>query len=257
MAITYAWQDGDFTVAKAITKPEFIRPLPRVDKAYVLQQDFVQFSVNYSPLAFNTAHPDYSSYYLVSESPLRDVGLGVVRWTRVYSQVPVTHSEWESFGFNVIGITGAFGINVAVVTGRDRRVFNVNSRVQNDYFLVGTGTGFVDGNGGSITPVATPGDIPVIRAFQYCYINQRIPVDYLFDQTTPTTAQYQTLINNVNAAGFDPWSVGVCQQAIANDGAVTMPGSLTNLGQIDVEDSRLEQWLGQIFVRRRRLVLAY
>ena len=83
-----AYQDGTFTVAKAVTLPVFSAPFPGVNVDYVLTQDWVIDLANYSPLALDTAHPDYPTFKLAQESEKRDLGGGVVQWTRTYWKLP-------------------------------------------------------------------------------------------------------------------------------------------------------------------------
>ncbi len=233
------WTDGTWTAAYAISAPEFSSPIPGVSTAYVLTQDFMQLLANFTPLALNTAHPDYATFYLVSESPRIPMGGGVVKWTRTYAAVPATHDEFEKHAYNFIGAVGVFGFNVATVAGRERKVLSVNSRVSRDYFLIGAGQTYT-----------TAGEIPVTRATQYCQGSIYIPADYTFDTTIPTTAEYQAAVAE---ACDDGWAASVTTQTIDATGAVTAHAFH---GQLVAEDSGLARWMGNIWVRETRYVLA-
>jgi hypothetical protein len=168
------WQDGDFTVASAVSpkKPSSGTP----DGKYnLLSQDFMQFFANFAALDIGTTHPTVADYYLVEETAPQKVGGGVARWTRVYAKVPESHTETESYGFQRIGFVGSAGINVTVVSGRQREVIDVQSDLVHDYFLVGSPT------------YPTADDIPLIQAQKYYVGDESLTVEYLFDGAPPST----------------------------------------------------------------------
>jgi hypothetical protein len=233
------WTDGTWTSAEAVTNPEFESPIPGSSAAYVLRQDFVILLANWSALALDTAHGTYSDFKLVAEGPRVDLGGGVCRWTRTYAKVPATWDDWESYAYNFIGRTGTFGINIETVTGRERFTAVVPCRVRKEYFRCASGETYT-----------TPGAIPVNRQLFYCYGNIGLPVDYLFDATAPTNANYSTMITDAATNG---WSASVATQTIDTDGDVTMG---TAGGQIIAEDSRIVRWMGNIWCRETRYVLA-
>lgn len=178
------WQDGDFTTASAVSplKPSSATP----DGKYnVIAQDFVQTMTSFAALAIGTAHPTQANYYLVEETAPQPIGCGVGRWTRVYAKVPETHSEYQSYGFNWIGFAGVFGANVETVSGREREVKDVMSRIQYDYYLVGTPT------------YPTPDDIPLIDEQKYYVSAVAQSVEYIFDgspSSTPSLTAYLALV---------------------------------------------------------------
>lgn len=182
--MSLAWQDGDFTVATAQTP---LRPASGTPdgKYNILSQDFMQFVANFAALDIGTDHPTVADYFLVEETPPQVVGLGVCRWTRVYAKVPETHNEFQSFGYNYIGFSGIFGTNVATVTGRERQVLMVNSRIQNDYFLAGSAT------------YPTAKDIPGIIEQRYYMVSPTLRVEYISDgapSSTPSLTDYIALV---------------------------------------------------------------
>lgn len=221
--------DGSFNIAQTHGPARFFAPLPHTNTDYVLEQDYRQNFTSFAPLALNTAHGTLTTYKLVEETPLQDVGCGVAQWTRRYAQKPDPHDEYETYGYNFIGIWGTFTPGVAIITGRDRFTKVVQSRLANIYYMVGTGGDY-----------ATAGDIPIIGAQIYYYgTNALLTVDYLTDAppfavaTNPSRAQYQSI---VNFAVTDKWT--------------------TANGQIVAQESSIARWMGNIWRRTTRYVLA-
>src|SRR5690348_5458176 len=91
----------------ACSLPQFSSPIPGNTKEYFFTQDFmclrptagVDLSVDITgtPVAHPSAglSPDYSGFYLVAEGERRDMGGGMVRWTRTYARVPDSYSDFE------------------------------------------------------------------------------------------------------------------------------------------------------------------
>lgn len=274
MSLPYAkpqWVDapasgvGSYRVAMPVGLPEFSSPIDATTKEYVLRQSFQQYKNDWAATAQGTAHPDYPTFYLVSEGERKDKLGGVVEWERIYAAVPDTFSEWETFAYAFIGNFGVSGINVSVVPGRPRTVFSVSTRVQNDFFLVPSSV--VDPIlGGAAVSITTPGSIPKIWAFQYAWQTEYLGVLYggLFfptDQlalaaattpTVPTLEQYREMIAEALADG---WASTVSVQKFFNDGAIDVNNSIFG-GQIAVEDSRLSRWMGPVWLRQTRYALA-
>jgi len=240
------YTDGDINVAQPCSLPELSSPIPATTAEYLLRQDFQQFRKDFAPLALDTAHPsagltpDYSAYKLVAEGERKDIGGGLVRWTRTYALVPATHNEFESFGYTFIGFTGVWysivsgGANPIAVTGRPRFTRVVSTRVQQDYFLT-----------------ASPGAITSFSAQLYYQggLAAGQQTDFLNDTvggipaSVPTRTQYNSLISNAQSTG---WSGGV----YAGSGAVTAESQLV------AEDSRITRWMGNIWLRQTRFILA-
>lgn len=288
------YTDGDLTTAQPCGLPIFSSPIPGTTAEYVFTQDFIQFRANVSALAIGTAHPssgktpDYSSYVLVNEGTKQDIGNGLVRWERTYAAVPASHDEWESYAYNFIGTSpvGALSANYA---GRFRFTQLVTSRVQHDYFYInpsiGTETADIK---------TSAGNIPTIPAFAYVqqYVSSgttyggiEYKADYVNDTylassnvgtllvTLPSASQYAAMIQDAAKNG---WNAGVSWQKLTDaapplidiTGAQTYPTTQTGFtkktfptitshyGQIVAEDSRLSRWMGNIYLRQTRLVLA-
>jgi hypothetical protein len=182
--MSLAWQDGDFTVAAAQTP---LRPASATPdgKYNILSQDFMQFVANFAALPIGTAHPTVADYFLVEETPPQIVGGGVCRWTRVYAKVPDQHNEYQSFAYNYIGFVGSQGYGFTVVSGRQREIKNVKSRIQYDYFLAGSPT------------YPTPEAIPLIIEQKYYVVIPSLTVDWIFDgapSSTPSRTDYDALV---------------------------------------------------------------
>lgn len=286
------WQDGDWVHARPCSLPAFSAPLPNTTAQYLLKQDFQQNLNNFSPLAYNTKHPNYSTYVLVEESERRDLGGSKVQWTRTYAQVPSTYSEFETFAYNFIGIVTVTGINIPVTQGRDRFTWRVESRVQYDFFLASStltpssdsyDAGITDGNAspagpGTVTaPYDGPGSIPFNRQFLYdaqgwdtvgsTWIGGiYYAVDDVYIYTFPTTVAYLAMVDD---AFTNKWNSTVSVQNLTKFSAgktiinplstdshnTPTPNSILG-GQLCAEDSQLSRWMGNIWMRRTRYVLA-
>lgn len=108
------YYDPRISVATAVTAAVFSAPFPGVNSLYLLTQDYQQFRDDYSPLALNTAHPEFSDFILCSESPQQDIHGGIVQWTRTYAKVPASRTEGRSIAYPLPGLTFG-GTNPLVV----------------------------------------------------------------------------------------------------------------------------------------------
>ncbi len=258
------YQDGVHTSPVAVSLPVFSCPIPNTSRAYIFEQDFQCLLTSFAPIALNTAHPsasatpDYSKYVLVNEGQKRDIGGGMVRWTRTYALVPSPWDDWETYAYNFIGYVQPYYLTLI----RNRIVKNVSCRVRRDYFLAnGTAGDFAgvlqNGTSYSVTggTVVSEGTIVTNFATQYAsgpsgVANIGFPFDLLDAYTIPTVTTYASMITD---ATTNLWAATVYAQTIAAGGGLT--DSNTG-GQITAEDSRLSRWQGNIWVRETRYVLA-
>jgi hypothetical protein len=253
-----------FRVASPITVPRFTAPFDGTQAYYLLEQDYFIDAKLFAPLRLNTPHPVYKTYLLVKESATTLAGLGCVKWTRTYAQVPATRNDPSTISYQFIGYQGFLSSIFAVITnipGRKRFAKTVTSRVQYDYFLVDSQTGVLAG-----PTYDTPQHIPTIQAQAYYMrvgtftigstgsgsastwtgtytlgspqdIAQGLPVDYISDQygtvggyqngvipTVPTRTQYMALVS----AG----------------------------SEIVAKDSQLTRWMGNIYARATTYIVA-
>lgn len=233
------WTDGTWTSAEAVSGVQFSSIISGIAGVQVLTQDFEVLAASYSPLALSTAHATYTSYYLVGESNFRDLGGGIVRFTRTYAAVPSSYTEWETFNYSFVGITGEYGINVETITGRGRYAENVISKIVHEFFHCKSGETY-----------ATPGAVPVILPTYFCYVSIHYPIDWTAAATEPTSAEYIAAVTDAKTNG---WSATVSSQTIDGTGAVT---ASTYGGLLVAEQSRLTRWQGNIWERVTRYVLA-
>ena len=247
--------DGDYTVANTYGPPRWSSPVP-TNQFCVFEQDYKQLAANWTPTAIGTAHPTLATYFLIKESDTQPQG-PLVKWTRTYAIVPTSYSEFETYTYNFIGLVTAWP--TGSVFQRGRHTSTVPSRIQNDFFY--------------IAPGASPGSIAMLYAMQYCwqltyggvtYGGIWSPNDVLAPSisttpTVPTTEQYIQMVADAYANGWSatPTFIAVKSQAIGSlpneivDAANTVYG-----GQIPVENSRLTRFLGPIWLRQTRYVLA-
>jgi hypothetical protein len=210
---------------------------------YVFTQEWMQFRENFTATALNTPHPsagmtpDYSTFFLVSEGPRQDVGGGVVKWQRTYAIVPASYDEFESYSYNFIGYSGlvqtAAGFSPgAVIAGRPRACRVVTCRVHNDYFKTGPGATF-----------AVPKAIPTVGALRY-YAS-----DPVLGNTVGVGTTLESFETDFLADAAGPLPASVPSKAIYT-------GWVATGAEIVAEDSRLTRWMGNIFNRQTRYVVA-
>jgi hypothetical protein len=219
MAHTYT--DGDYTVAAPNSLPVFEQPFDGVAADYILRQTWFQLKENKTPIALNTAHPDYADYKLVKEGPETDLGGGVVEWERIYAKVPTSYDEpagnfiYQFPGFIYNDAEAIEGINPRP----DAFSKTVPLQLEHDFFLVGPGETY-----------ETWQEIPRIAATKYHIAGHEDWVTTvvgdsppLATATSPSRAEYEALIA-ADEATDDSFS-------------------------IVVEESKVERWMGNIYRR--------
>lgn len=90
MSTDNRFYSGDFTVAVAVSPQAFEWPFHGDDESVVYRQDFVQRFDSFERTAWDTPSPDRPDMYLVDETPLSPIGVGVGRFTRTYARVPTS-----------------------------------------------------------------------------------------------------------------------------------------------------------------------
>lgn len=248
------WTDGDWTTASAISGIRRLCPIPGDTIPYIIEQDFVQFSANYSPLAIGAAHATETGYRLAEESQHEALPAGVTKWTRKYVKKPAQWDDFKTTAYPFIGFYGSYGPNELIPTGRARQAFTVQSRIQHDYFVVAA-------SGGDATSVSS---IPIIQAQKYriVYDGYFMDVDFLGDNppfstaTVPDRSTYQGWINNAESYKWAAGTIAYDWQhspAPPDASAITLG---TNPGQICIADSEINLWYGDIYERITQFVLA-
>lgn len=269
--------DSDYGTAIPVSLPVFSNPIPGINEPYILKQDFVHFLEDWVPLALNTPHFVFSDYYLVEESEKQDIGGGIIKWTRTYAQIPASHEgDPEMANYSFIGMTISLGGGGAQTRTRQPR--NVESRPIFDYFMVPSGaiTDPITGSNHALTDWA---DIDSILDMQYVsqgmvggvtYGGITLPVDILnlagtVLPTWPTADQYQAMIDDALKNRWGATKTFVKVQDAAVDGSHVAGTIDTGLpanggsvlgGLIPIEPSRVTRWMGNIYQRMTRYVLA-
>jgi len=219
--------DGTFTSASAVGATRKSFPFDGDNSSFIVEQDYMIALSSFSPLALSTAHGTYTDAYLVKESPLQDLGGGIVKWTRTYAQIPATRDEYGSASYLFIGF---LGVHVAPYSQYDTLVNDerdpfqkvVTSRLTKEYFLCAAGQTYT-----------TPSAIPTIEAQSYHFDGHpNNKVLYLVDPA----------INTISAETI-PSLPDYRDMVTAGD-------------EIVAEDSTLERWMGNIYVRSTRYVKA-
>lgn len=219
--------DGTFSSASACGAARKSFPFDGDNTSFIVEQDFMIAFASFSPLALSTAHPTFTSAYLVKESPLEDLGGGIAKWTRTYAQIPATRNEWATHTYTFPGFYGSRVPPYSQyfdITGDERDPFTTvaTSRLYHEYFLCASGQTYT-----------TPANIPVVTRQLFTLDGRPTqPTDYLVDhtanpaltETDPSLPDYLDMIDNGD--------------------------------EIVAEDSTLQRWMGDIYVRITRYIVA-
>lgn len=243
-----------------------IHPWNPNQQVMVLEQEFIVAQNAYFPMPLNTPYNDIlwslgfqntfpSGYpsasiglmYLVEEGELQDIGGGLSKIRRKWATLPPVRCELEQYAYTFIGLSTNGSVQ------RPQYTQNVQSRIQYDYFIfddldVLNIPLFTDGGNrlnsttglyptGLIIPQMQYFANPTIETAYGIYVGT--PVDTLTDgdPTDPTTATLPS------ATDYLGWCTGIS----------------TGNGQtaeIVAESSTFTRWLGNIWERRTRFVLA-
>lgn len=227
--------DGALTTAQTVGGARKSFPFEGDNATFIVEQDYHVMLANYSPLALDTAHGTYTNAYLVRETELENIGGGVVKFTRIYAQIPASRNEYATFAFQFPGLRGALNPPYAFIywtvsdDGRDPFLDRSNSRMRYEYFLCATGQTY-----------ETPDEIPILDALDFALVgNSSSRNHYLlkagvyWSNTNPTMEAWLSLV----AGG-------------------TGIGTGSDVGEFIAEDSEIERWMGNIYVRRTRYVKA-
>lgn len=271
--------DGQMTTAKRVGLPVMSSPIPRNTASYLLTEEWemqITDTNSWTPLALNTAHPEATGFILVEETERKDIGVSQVHWQRRYAKMPGSYDEWETFPYNFIGYFGPWGGWIqpsdSQPTGRNRQTLAVESRVTHDFFLVAPpgaagAAGSSSGNGSLTSPYDVPGSIPANQVQKYRLVVGGVgsvwwmDIDFLSNnppynfQTTPSRKTYEGYVINALAYGWQSGRV-IYKWAVAGGAPTVQDNSEPNPGQIVAEDSRLQPWQGNIWVRQTRYILA-
>lgn len=255
MSVNNLLLDSDWTTAKPFGPQRNCIPFDGDNTVYYFEEDYTISLASFAVILLNTPHPVRGTFILVKETEPQPVGVyDVVKWTRTYAITPNTRSEFSSMVYPFIGYTGYIaatgGTLTSNVPGRKPFSRTVNCRIQYDYFFAGTGGAYL-----------TPSAIPVNQQQLYYFrigsitnpggvltwtatytlgsandISQGSPTQYLVD----TTGTYAP-----------PNSIVPCVPTRTAYMALVSAGS-----EIIAEPSSLSRWMGNIWVRTTKYVIA-
>ena len=178
-------------------------------------------------------------------------------------QVPPSWDEPQAFVYTFPGypgyLLGQGGTTNPALAGRPAFPFNVQSRLQHDYYIVdpnGLVTGKKDAAGNPLNIVTSSDLIPIIQRTLYYVIGNTtlfidppsvVPVGGLnvgstfYFETVPNQATYKTWVANATSLGWSSGRVGTAD---------------TSPGQLVAEMSVPMRLVGNIWMRTTRYVLA-
>jgi len=227
--------NGTFTTAASDGPYRISLPIPRDNTARIVEQDFIIAAANFAAATLDTAHATITAAKLVEETPPEDVGGGIVRWTRRYATKPANRDDFETFSYRFPGLYGSGNppYNQYWTSGdddgRDPFTKMVTSRLRYEYFLCASGETYT-----------TPGAIPILPQLEFTLTtNAQARMDYLLPagdylaDTVPTKEAWITLV-----------------------GGGTGIGTGANAGEFIAEDSRIENYMGNIWARITRYIKA-
>ena len=122
----------DFSTEVAIRAFEPERPYPQSPTLIVYRTRFMQLRAYYTRPTAIGVHPDLPQVYFADDIDFQDRPGGLVEWTRVYTTLPISWSNYESDAYRYPGYLGNLG------SGRNPMIWTVTAKVTNDYYAVGT-----------------------------------------------------------------------------------------------------------------------
>lgn len=233
-----------------------------------VEQEFMVAEQSYSPLPLNTLYnvewsvgwglganalQAIGNCFLVEEGPLVGVGAGIVRFKRKFVNLPPNRNEYESYAAQFPGLD--YGIKDANNLEISRVAFAriVNSRMFHEYFVYD--------NAGLLPGIALfPGGHRLTSELLGELVpGTNIPYGaYLLIEDTKWFNNARGVADNV-LLGADPQLTDdAAGPGIPNP---TVPSftdynGWMNTAEIVAEASSFTRWMGNIFVRRTRFVLA-
>ena len=242
-----------------------IQPWSPNQAAMVLEQEFMVAQNGYYALPLNYPYwpgwslgfnaimwngypiPPLNQFYLVEEGELQDMGGGISKIKRKFATIPPTRNELEQFAYSYIGFA-----NDPTGTNRDRATFNVQSRVQYDYFIfddLNVLSTSLFPNGNRLNSTISPAGLILPPKYYWqnlAGISQNIFTDYLSDGATtpPTPADSATTVPS-----FTEYT-----NIIKPDGSAFTSNGLRP--ELIAEASTMSRYLGNIWERRTRFIIA-
>ena len=238
-----------------------IAPWSANQVAAVLEQEFIVAQSSYVPMRLNTPYDpswaigwvgafpggyptqNLSDFILVREGELQDVGAGLCKIRRRWAVLPPTRNEMEQFTYNFIG----YG-DTASNSTRERGPYTVPSRLQYDYFV------FDDWNILSY-PLFASDSGRRLNATTGLYPPGLIlpPLYYYQDSSGLASNIFADYLSDGDGGSIPPTVPSFTEYTNAVTGASTTNG---DSAEIVAEASTMTRWMGNIFERRTRFVLA-
>ncbi len=218
------YRSGDYTAARPVGGLRNESPLlPELNDVLIFHQDYQQRTDLFVALPYNSMNPDLiTPAYLFDESPREDIGGNVSKWTRSWARIPTSYGKAGGvYPFTIPPFDGT--------PGRPAKKLPMAMEIWRDFFLCG--------NSGVYSSWQ---QIPITKAFAPYYVNTDDPTD-----------------NNAILA----WTHGSFDGALADDGT-TWPtlsqyrGWINSGARLQVEDDKVSNWRGGIYMRERFTVLA-
>lgn len=214
------YTSGDFSTAVPCSAPVFIKPFPGVNIDYVLKQDFMRHHDSRAPEELGTAHDVHTDFILVEETePVLDGG--IERWTRVYAKIPDPFTQPTTINYMFPGFYPGRAVieNGVLLEGRPPFSKVVPAVIEYDFFEAED----ID-------------EIEIIRAQHYGFRSS--------DTEDPYPEYIKT--NILYPAGFIP---NVDSDPPIEEYIDWMKGGAEEK-MIVAQDSTVERWLGNIFMRK-------
>lgn len=240
--------DGDFSVAAVNGPRKLVFPFPRDRETFYTEQRWIQFEDDFRALALNTPDENDPTLFLVDERDFNSQPGGIIEWTRIYSRIPKPRDDYGTLSYNFPGYMARiqetditpWGVVFNLLSGgverpgRAPRVSAANSRTRFDYFLCGAGGQY-----------ETPNDIPIIAEQRYVYGPDVIGT--VIGRTVQPGSDLPDRILYDEQTGAGHYSIPNVQEwvAMVEDGT-----------EVVAEDSAIRNWMGNIFERATRYVVA-
>ena len=280
--------DGIFNVPYQVTPPKFSQPFDGDAGAYVMEIDYWIHENYFKPIPLNTPHETVNNdpalaradYFLVKESPTQKVGNGIVSWTRTYAQVPKSRNDYTTIAYSFIGFLGTLAPltyvgNPTIPPGRPLFTKVVKCRIQNDYFItennvpsqiagsIGTGSTTVN-QMQPLTGETTDGKIVLLDPSQIQIIPKQ---PYYLGQGYWNTGTWTPLYSDPVQAQAHAMQLGAIWDitgtlGLTGIGINCVPTRtqynvwVSNNQEIVAEDSQVSRWMGNIYVRQTKYVVA-
>lgn len=197
----------------------------------------------FPPIPGGQATVTLEQFYLVKEGALEDMGGGISKLKRTWATIPPTRNEVEQFSYNFIG----YGEGES---GRKRTLINVLSRLQYDYYIFDD-RGVIPGGIG-VFP-----DGPILNASTGLYPDGLILPPQYYYQDPAGVAVNQFTDSVTDGDGDDsPTATVPTYTTLLDTGIEGYTDWVRNGYEIIAEGSTMNRWMGNIFERRTRFVLA-